>query len=126
LDNIHGWIRLFWIIINNILQDPAIPQSDGEHDYAYNWCLQSEVCIDLFSFISLSPHNLWLERVLLLNGIHIWLDNDVVIFSLIWKITENCRVTSLTDFCFLASFWRYFILCDMQRTNFLRHICIMI
>jgi hypothetical protein len=51
----------------------------------------------------------------------------VLFFSLIWKIIENCRVTSLIDFCFLASFWRYFILYDMQRrTNFLRHICIMI
>jgi hypothetical protein len=49
----------------------------------------------------------------------------VLFFGLIWKIIENCsRVTSLTDFCFLASFWRYFILYDMQRTNFLRHTCI--
>jgi hypothetical protein len=28
----------------------------------------------------------------------------LLFFSLIWKIIENCRVTSLTDFCFLASF----------------------
>ena len=31
----------------------------------------------------------------------------------------------MTDFCFLASFWRYFILYDMQRTNFLCHTSIM-
>jgi hypothetical protein len=28
----------------------------------------------------------------------------VLFFSLIRKIIENCRVTSLIDFCFLASF----------------------
>jgi hypothetical protein len=50
----------------------------------------------------------------------------VLFFSLIWKIIqENCNVTYLTDICFLASFWRYFILYDMQRTNSLRHTCIM-
>jgi hypothetical protein len=25
------------IILNIILQDPVVPQSDGENDYAYNW-----------------------------------------------------------------------------------------
>jgi hypothetical protein len=34
-----------------------------------------------------------------------------------WKLY---RVTSLIVFCFVASFWRYFIWYDMQRTNFLR------
>jgi hypothetical protein len=52
-----------------------------------------------------------------LKGIWLW-KLTVLFFSPIWKITENCRVTSLIDFCFLASFWRYFILYDMQRTNF--------
>jgi hypothetical protein len=109
------WDFYAWLF--QLFQHEKIKEQGVTHPIDYrNNCFAKEVRKYVEIFIYKDNSCIFFS---VLKGIWLEIKLTVLFFSsLIWKIIENCRVTSLIDFCFLASFWRYLILYDMQRPTF--------